>query len=106
MQLVPGGTVAQAKYAFDNLKTVLAAANSSVEKVVKCTVFLTNMSDFASVNEEYKKGNYKNLKYFHFILHKRMESLSYQFHKVSGSFNTDYTLINTFFDIVFPSSCF
>ncbi len=36
-----------------NLKAVLEAAGSSLQKVVKCTVFLQNMSDFSGMNEVY-----------------------------------------------------
>ncbi|HDY89493.1 MAG TPA: RidA family protein [bacterium] len=40
----------------ENLKAVLESAGSSLEKVVKTTIFLTNMGDFARVNEIY--GSY------------------------------------------------
>ncbi|KAK3923203.1 Cytosolic carboxypeptidase 1 [Frankliniella fusca] len=52
-QLVPGGTVAQARQAFVNLKHTLEAAGSSFEKVVKMTVLLQNLDDFKDVNEVY-----------------------------------------------------
>jgi 2-iminobutanoate/2-iminopropanoate deaminase len=45
----------------ENVKTVLEAAGSNLAKVVKTTIFLTNMDDFAQVNEVYGsffKGNY------------------------------------------------
>ncbi|MBP7096554.1 MAG: RidA family protein [Spirochaetia bacterium] len=51
--LVPGGVKAQAEQALRNLKAVLAAAGSSPEKVVKTTIFLADMADFATVNEVY-----------------------------------------------------
>jgi len=37
----------------DNLKAIVEAAGSTLEKVVKCTVYLQNMSDFAVVNKIY-----------------------------------------------------
>jgi 2-iminobutanoate/2-iminopropanoate deaminase len=47
------GVEAQARQALTNVKAVLAAAGTSVEKVVKVTLFLTNMADFAKVNAIY-----------------------------------------------------
>lgn len=38
-----------------NVRAVLAAAGSDITKVVKVTVFLTDMGDFADMNEEYSK---------------------------------------------------
>lgn len=55
-KLVPGGVAAEAKKALENMAIVLEAANSGFDRVVKCTVFLNDMNDFAAVNEEYKKG--------------------------------------------------
>ena len=40
----------------ENLKSVLEAAGSSLEKAVKCTVYVKDMNDFADVNEVY--GSY------------------------------------------------
>jgi 2-iminobutanoate/2-iminopropanoate deaminase len=51
--LAEGGVQAQARQALDNLKAVLEAAGTSLENVVKATVFLDNMDDFAAVNEVY-----------------------------------------------------
>jgi 2-iminobutanoate/2-iminopropanoate deaminase len=47
------GVAAQADRALRNLAAVLDAAGSSFERVVKTTIFLTDMDDFASVNEVY-----------------------------------------------------
>ena len=47
------GLEAQALQMFQNLKNILAAANSSMEDVLKCTLFLTDMQDFAAVNKIY-----------------------------------------------------
>ena len=51
--LVPGGIEAQAHRVFQNLKAVLASAGCTFENVVKTVVFLTDLADFAIVNEIY-----------------------------------------------------
>ncbi|MFR6344086.1 MAG: RidA family protein [Christensenellales bacterium] len=51
--LVPGGIEAQAHRVFQNLKAVLASAGCTFENVVKTVVFLTDLADFAAVNEIY-----------------------------------------------------
>jgi 2-iminobutanoate/2-iminopropanoate deaminase len=51
--LVDGGIKAQTRQVFANLAAVLQAAGTSVDQVVKATVFLRYMSDFASMNEVY-----------------------------------------------------
>ena len=45
----------QSERVLQNLRAILAAAGSSLERVVKTTVFLKNMSDFAAMNEVYAK---------------------------------------------------
>ncbi len=52
-EVVSGGIAAQTRQVLENLKAVLEAGGSSLEKVVKATVFLRNMSDFAAMNEIY-----------------------------------------------------
>ena len=51
--LVPGGVTEQTALVIQNLKAVLAAAGASLAQVVKTTVFLKNMGDFAAMNEVY-----------------------------------------------------
>ena len=51
--VVPGDIQAQTWQVFENLKVVLAAAGASLADVVKATVFLRDMNDFALVNEVY-----------------------------------------------------
>lgn len=51
MQLVEGGFDAQARQVFENIKAVLEAAGGSFSDVVKVTIFLTDLSNFAKVNE-------------------------------------------------------
>lgn len=52
-KIVAGAIEEQTRQALENLKQVLEAAGSSLEKVVKTTVFIKNMSDFASINAIY-----------------------------------------------------
>jgi 2-iminobutanoate/2-iminopropanoate deaminase len=47
------GVVAQAERALRNLTAVLDAAGTSFERVLKTTIFLADMNDFAAVNEAY-----------------------------------------------------
>jgi 2-iminobutanoate/2-iminopropanoate deaminase len=51
--LVEGGISDQTRQVLENLKAVLEAAGSSLERVVKATVFLKNMADFAAMNGVY-----------------------------------------------------
>ena len=53
--VVSGGITEQAVCVLENLKAVVQAAGSSLVKVVKTTVFLKNMGDFAAMNEVYGK---------------------------------------------------
>lgn len=50
---IPDGSVAQAKQAFSNMKNLLEAAGTSMENVIKTTVFIKEMNDFAAINEVY-----------------------------------------------------
>jgi len=52
-KFVEGDVAAQARQALKNLKAILEEAGSSLEKVIKATVFLQDMNDFARVNEVY-----------------------------------------------------
>ncbi|MDH3687839.1 MAG: RidA family protein [Myxococcales bacterium] len=52
-EMVPGTVVEEARRALANLEAVLDAAGSSRAKIVKTTLFLETMSDFAAVNEVY-----------------------------------------------------
>jgi 2-iminobutanoate/2-iminopropanoate deaminase len=52
-QLVEGGIREQTKRVLENLEAVLAAANSDLQHVIKTTVFLKSMNDFAAMNEIY-----------------------------------------------------
>lgn len=52
-KLADGGVQAQATQAMKNIQAVLTAAGLTLDNVVKTTVFLTNIADFAAVNEVY-----------------------------------------------------
>ena len=54
-EIVPGGISEQTERVMQNLAAILAAAGSSLDKVVKSGVFLKNMSDFAAMNAVYGK---------------------------------------------------
>ena len=51
--LVEGDIEVQTRQVFANLKAVLEAAGSSLDKIVKTTCFMDNMNDFAKMNEIY-----------------------------------------------------
>jgi 2-iminobutanoate/2-iminopropanoate deaminase len=52
-QLVPGGIAEQTTRVLGNLKAVLAAAGCELKDVIKTTVFLKSMADFAAMNAIY-----------------------------------------------------
>jgi 2-iminobutanoate/2-iminopropanoate deaminase len=52
-QVITGDVAAQTERVLKNLSAILKAAGSGLEKVVRCGVFLKNMSDFAAMNEIY-----------------------------------------------------
>ncbi len=54
-QVVEGNASVQAERVLENLKAVVEAAGSSMQRVVKTTVFLADMNDFAAVNEVYSR---------------------------------------------------
>jgi 2-iminobutanoate/2-iminopropanoate deaminase len=52
-QIIAGDVAAQTERVLKNLTGILRAADSGIEKVVRSTVFLKNMSDFTAMNEVY-----------------------------------------------------
>jgi 2-iminobutanoate/2-iminopropanoate deaminase len=52
-KLVEGGVEAEARQMLENLKNLVSSGGSSLDKVVKTTLFLTNIADFAAVNKIY-----------------------------------------------------
>jgi reactive intermediate/imine deaminase len=51
MQIVDGGIDAQARRVFDNLQAVARAADASLDDIVKVSILLTDLGEFAKVNE-------------------------------------------------------
>lgn len=51
--LVPGGMAAELRQAFANLRALLASEGAGLADVVKTTVFLVDMADYAEMNEVY-----------------------------------------------------
>jgi 2-iminobutanoate/2-iminopropanoate deaminase len=52
-QVIAGNVSAQTDRVLKNLAAILQASGSSLDKVLRCTVFLKNMGDFAAMNEVY-----------------------------------------------------
>ena len=53
--VIPEGIEAQAEQVMKNMKNLLEAAGTSIDQVVKTTVFIKEMNDFGKINEIYKK---------------------------------------------------
>lgn len=51
--MVEGGIGAQTRQVLDNIRAVLEAAGTSMGRVVKTTVYMTNLADFQKMNEVY-----------------------------------------------------
>ena len=56
LELVEGGIAAETKQALHNMEKALVAAGCSLDKVIKCNIFLVDMADFGEMNEVY--GNF------------------------------------------------
>lgn len=54
-ELLPGDITQQTERVLENLKGILLAAGSSMEKVVRTTVFLADMNEFGAMNQAYAK---------------------------------------------------
>jgi 2-iminobutanoate/2-iminopropanoate deaminase len=54
-QIIEGNVAAQTERVLENLKSVLESCGASLESVVKTTVFLKDMSEFALMNEVYSR---------------------------------------------------
>ena len=52
-QLAPGGIKAEARQALENVKRILETNGSSMDKVVKCTVMMADIAEWADFNEVY-----------------------------------------------------
>ena len=53
-KVVDGGIRAETRFILENFQKLLASAGSSMEKVLKCTVFLSSAADFQGMNEVYR----------------------------------------------------
>jgi reactive intermediate/imine deaminase len=53
-ELVEGGVAAETRQTMENIRAVLDYAGSSMDRVVKCTVFLADIADYAAMNEAYR----------------------------------------------------
>lgn len=54
-QVIPEGVEAQADQAIRNMKAILEASGTTIENVIKTTVFIKDMNDFTKINEVYAK---------------------------------------------------
>jgi len=54
-KLVPGGVEAETRQALTNLSKILAAGDSSLDQVVKVTVYVQNIADYGLVNQVYSE---------------------------------------------------
>ena len=54
-EIIAGGVAEQTERVLENLKAILEVAESSLDRVVKTTVFLKNINDFAAMNEVYAR---------------------------------------------------
>jgi 2-iminobutanoate/2-iminopropanoate deaminase len=54
MKVVPGGAAAEAKVALGYINDLLTDCGSGIDRIVKATVLLQDINDFAAVNEVYK----------------------------------------------------
>ncbi len=54
-ELVAGGITEQTEQVFANLRAILEAAGSSLDRLVKTTVFLQHLDDFAAMNDVYAR---------------------------------------------------
>ena len=50
MEIVDGGFEARARRVFANLKAVTEAAGGTLDQIIKCTIYLTDLDNFATVN--------------------------------------------------------
>ncbi len=54
-ELIPGGIAEQTEQVLTNLKAILEAAGSSLDQIVKTTVFMDDLGDFGAMNEVYAR---------------------------------------------------
>lgn len=54
-ELVSDDVQKQTRQSLNNIKNILEKAGSNMDKVIKCTVFISNMDDFGQINEVYQE---------------------------------------------------
>lgn len=54
-EIVQGDIKVQTRQVLENLRCILEAANSSLDKVVKTTIFMKDLNDYTAINEVYKE---------------------------------------------------
>lgn len=54
LELAPGGIAGETRQAMENMKEALENFGSSMDRVVKCTVFLADMNEWGAMNEVYR----------------------------------------------------
>ena len=54
LKLVPGGIVAESRQAIENVKGILERNGSSLDRVIKCTIFLSDIADWPAFNDVYR----------------------------------------------------
>lgn len=59
LELAEGGIQGETRQTMDNIRSTLETFGSSMDKVVKCTVFLADMSEWSAMNEVYR-GYFEN----------------------------------------------
>jgi 2-iminobutanoate/2-iminopropanoate deaminase len=53
LRLVPGGVGPETRQALENIRSIVTAAGSGMDRIVKCTVMLADIADWAAANREY-----------------------------------------------------
>jgi len=54
LDLAPGGIAAETRQTLENMRAILERHGSSLDRVVKCTVFLADIGEWAAMNEVYR----------------------------------------------------
>jgi 2-iminobutanoate/2-iminopropanoate deaminase len=54
MELVAGGIQAETRQTMENIKTTVESAGSSMDRIVKCSVFMADISEWGAMNEVYR----------------------------------------------------
>lgn len=54
LEVVPGGIAAETRQTMDNISATLARHGASIDDIVKCTIFLADMAEWAAMNEVYR----------------------------------------------------